>query len=112
MLALREMVHHATRSAIFSSVILPTTYAAFVLATIIQLAMSITEIEQRCNVLRHDLKVWEKRFAAENNGQKAGRDDIKANEDICMHAIRKESSLVTHQLQRTNTKSTTNFEPN
>jgi hypothetical protein len=48
--------------------------------------MSVTEIEQRCNVLRNDLKLWEKKFAAQNNGRKAGRDDIKANEDICMHA--------------------------
>jgi hypothetical protein len=46
--------------------------------------MSIHEIEQRCNVLRQDLKVWEKTFAAQNNGQKAGRDDIKANAEICM----------------------------
>jgi hypothetical protein len=46
--------------------------------------MSIDEIEQRCNVLRQDLKVWEKTFAAQNNGQKAGRDDIKANAEICM----------------------------
>ncbi|KAF2819784.1 hypothetical protein CC86DRAFT_449813 [Ophiobolus disseminans] len=44
--------------------------------------MSITEIEDRCNVLRLDLKVWEKKFAAQNNGRKAGRDDIKANENI------------------------------
>ena len=48
--------------------------------------MSITEIEQRCNVLRYDLKVWETKFTAQNQGRKAGRDDIKANEEICMHA--------------------------
>jgi len=48
--------------------------------------MSITDIEERCNVLRQDLKVWEKKFAAQNNGRKAGRDDIKANDEICMHA--------------------------
>jgi hypothetical protein len=47
--------------------------------------MSVTEVEQRCNVLRNDLKVWEKKFAAQNNGRKAGRDDIKANEEICTH---------------------------
>ena len=47
--------------------------------------MSNTEIEQRCNVLRHDLKAWEKKFAAENEGRKAGRDDIKANAEICMY---------------------------
>lgn len=47
--------------------------------------MSNDEIEQRCNTLRQDLKVWEKKFAAENQGRKAGRDDIKANAEICMH---------------------------
>ncbi|KAF2031057.1 hypothetical protein EK21DRAFT_64140 [Setomelanomma holmii] len=44
--------------------------------------MSITNIEQRCNVLRNDLKIWEKTFAAQHGGRKAGRDDIKANEEI------------------------------
>ncbi|KAF1848535.1 uncharacterized protein K460DRAFT_375387 [Cucurbitaria berberidis CBS 394.84] len=44
--------------------------------------MSISEMEQRCNVLRQDLKVWEKHFAAANHGQKAGRDDIKADAEI------------------------------
>lgn len=44
--------------------------------------MSNTEFEQRCNVLRQDLKVWEKNFAAQNEGRKAGRDDIKANSEI------------------------------
>jgi hypothetical protein len=48
--------------------------------------MSITEAEQRCNELRNDLKIWEKNFAAQNDGRKAGRDDIKANEEICTHA--------------------------
>jgi hypothetical protein len=102
----------ATRSAIFNIVIIPTTSAAFVPTTIIQLAMSVTEIEQRCNILRHDLKVWEKKFAAENNGQKAGRDDIKANDDICMHVIWNISGPSAYRLQRTNTKSTTSFESN
>ncbi|KAF1945795.1 hypothetical protein EJ02DRAFT_368660 [Clathrospora elynae] len=44
--------------------------------------MSKDETEQRCNVLRQDLKVWEKKFAAQNEGRKAGRDDIKANAEI------------------------------
>ncbi|KAI4914659.1 DNA replication regulator sld2 [Alternaria incomplexa] len=44
--------------------------------------MSNDEIEQRCTVLRQELKVWEKKFATENNGRKAGRDDIKANAEI------------------------------
>ncbi|KAF3053065.1 regulatory particle non-ATPase [Didymella keratinophila] len=41
--------------------------------------MSITEHEQRCNALRNDLKAWEKQFAAQHNGKKAGREDIKAD---------------------------------
>ncbi|KAJ8110266.1 hypothetical protein OPT61_g6841 [Boeremia exigua] len=41
--------------------------------------MSITELEQRCNTLRNDLKAWEKQFAAQHNGKKAGREDIKAD---------------------------------
>ncbi|KAG9190298.1 hypothetical protein G6011_08386 [Alternaria panax] len=44
--------------------------------------MTNDEIDQRCNELRHGLKAWEKKFAAENNGRKAGRDDIKANVEI------------------------------
>ncbi|KAF2134665.1 hypothetical protein P153DRAFT_419312 [Dothidotthia symphoricarpi CBS 119687] len=44
--------------------------------------MSNTEIEQRCNVLRNDLKAWEKKFASQNNGKKAGRGDIKADATI------------------------------
>jgi 26S proteasome regulatory subunit N12 len=51
--------------------------------------MSITELEQRCNALRNDLKAWEKQFAAQHNGKKAGRDDIKADAIICMHATRR-----------------------
>jgi hypothetical protein len=67
--------------------------------------MSITEAEQRCNVLRNDLKIWEKKFAAQNDGRKAGRDDIKANEEICTRATRQllEDSWLTNsskQIQR------------
>jgi hypothetical protein len=47
--------------------------------------MSNTELEQRCNTLRIDLKVWEKKFAATHQGRKAGRGDIKADVTICMH---------------------------
>jgi hypothetical protein len=35
-------------------------------------------------VLRQELKVWEREFAAGNNGQKAGREDIKQNSHIGM----------------------------
>lgn len=64
--------------------------------------MSVTEIEQRCNALRNDLKIWEKTFAAQNGGRKAGRDDIKANEDICTHADLAvlSSSRLTHYSQQ------------
>lgn len=48
--------------------------------------MSVTELEQRCNTLRNDLKAWEKQFAAQNNGKRAGREDIKADAIICTHA--------------------------
>ncbi|KAF2878114.1 DNA replication and checkpoint protein-domain-containing protein [Massariosphaeria phaeospora] len=44
--------------------------------------MDNTEMEQRCNSLRLDLKAWEKKFALQHNGRKAGRDDIKANATI------------------------------
>lgn len=33
-------------------------------------------------VLRQELKVWEREFAAGNNGRKAGREDIKQNSHI------------------------------
>jgi 26S proteasome regulatory subunit N12 len=48
--------------------------------------MSITELEMRCDALRNDLKSWEKQFAAQNSGRRAGREDIKADAIICMHA--------------------------
>ena len=35
-------------------------------------------------VLRQELKVWEKEFAADNGGRKAGRDDIKQHPSIGM----------------------------
>lgn len=53
-----------------------------------QHTMSITEYEQRCTVLRNDLKAWEKEFTAQHNGKKAGREDIKADAVICTHATR------------------------
>lgn len=34
--------------------------------------------------LRQELKDWEREFAAGNNGQKAGREDIKQNSHIGM----------------------------
>ncbi|KAF1979449.1 hypothetical protein BU23DRAFT_445748 [Bimuria novae-zelandiae CBS 107.79] len=41
--------------------------------------MNNTEIEERCNALRLDLKTWEKKFSAAHDGRKAGREDIKAD---------------------------------
>lgn len=34
--------------------------------------------------LRHELKAWEKSFAAANGGRKAAKDDIKKDATICM----------------------------
>lgn len=46
--------------------------------------MSETQIVAATRVaeLRNDLKRWEKLFAEQNGGRKAGRDDIKAHVDI------------------------------
>ncbi|KAF2739374.1 DNA replication regulator SLD2 [Polyplosphaeria fusca] len=44
--------------------------------------MDTNELEQRSAILRQDLKVWEKQFASEHRGRKAGRDDIKSNATI------------------------------
>jgi hypothetical protein len=40
------------------------------------------ELTERLNTLRAELKIWEKKFASENNGHKASREDIKKNPDI------------------------------
>lgn len=40
------------------------------------------ELQDQCATLRLELKAWEKDFAADNAGRKAGREDIKANADI------------------------------
>lgn len=39
-------------------------------------------LQQKSVLLRQDLKVWEKQFSTDNEGRKAGREDIKANPDI------------------------------
>ncbi|KAH7064696.1 DNA replication/checkpoint protein [Macrophomina phaseolina] len=39
-------------------------------------------LADQCNAIRVDLKAWEKEFAKSNGGRKAGRADIKANQDI------------------------------
>ena len=58
----------------------------FLHITTLHFAMNNMEFEQRCNALRLDLKTWEKKFSAANDGRKAGREDIKADATICMHA--------------------------
>lgn len=40
------------------------------------------ELKERSNVLRAELKKWEKEFASANDGRKASRDDIKKNSEI------------------------------
>lgn len=40
------------------------------------------ELTQRSSELRVKLKLWEKEFAAANDGKKASREDIKNNPDI------------------------------
>jgi len=40
------------------------------------------ELTQKSNSLRTELKLWEKNFAAANNGQKASREDIRKNPEI------------------------------
>jgi DNA replication regulator SLD2 len=39
-------------------------------------------LTERSNILRAELKLWEKTFTAANNGHKASRDDIKQHPDI------------------------------
>lgn len=39
-------------------------------------------LTDQSNVLKKDLKAWEKSFAASNNGKKASRDDIKQHPEI------------------------------
>lgn len=41
-----------------------------------------SELNDRCTILRQELKIWEKEFAAAHGGRKAGREDIKANATI------------------------------
>ena len=43
------------------------------------------ELLERSQNLRVELKEWERAFAAANNGQKAGRHDIKKNGSIGMN---------------------------
>lgn len=37
---------------------------------------------EQSKILRQELKVWERDFAASNGGRKAGRDDIKQHPTI------------------------------
>jgi hypothetical protein len=42
------------------------------------------QLQKQLTVLRQELKVWEREFAAANGGRKAGRDDIKHHPSIGM----------------------------
>jgi len=46
-------------------------------------------LEQKSVQIRQELKVWEKQFSTDNEGRKAGREDIKANSSIgtCIHSL-------------------------
>jgi hypothetical protein len=44
--------------------------------------ISREELTERSNTLKVELKVWEREFAAANNGTKASREDIKNNPEI------------------------------
>jgi len=39
-------------------------------------------LDEQISLLRQELKVWEKSFAAQNGGRKAGREDIKRDPAI------------------------------
>jgi hypothetical protein len=71
--------------------------------------MSITELEIRCDTLRNDLKSWEKEFAAQHNGKRAEREDIKADAIICEHAhdCRPHFAITADCSQLRNTRNTT-----
>jgi hypothetical protein len=42
------------------------------------------KVQKQLTILRQELKVWEREFAAANGGRKAGRDDIKHHPSIGM----------------------------
>jgi len=42
------------------------------------------KVQKQLTILRQELKVWEREFAAANGGRKAGRDDIKHTPSIGM----------------------------
>lgn len=48
---------------------------------------SRTEVTNQATTLRAELKVWEKEFASNHGGKKAGREDIKQNPDIGRYAL-------------------------
>lgn len=59
--------------------------------------MSIVKAEElldRSQSLRAELKAWERQFAASNQGQKAGREDIKKNAEIGTDHVRAPQRLL------------------
>jgi hypothetical protein len=60
---------------------------------------------ERSNALRQELKIWEREFAAANNGRKAAREDIKQNPEIgsaspCIAHISFSDMLHSPEIQR------------
>ena len=61
---------------------------------------------EQSNLLRQELKAWEREFAAANDGRKAGREDIKQNPAIGME-IDWSREHADSRLQHKSTKNTT-----
>ena len=75
------------------------------------MSTSNSDLNERCTTLRQELKLWEKQFAADHEGRKAGREDIKANAAICKrHGLPFLPALYpAYQVQRKSTKNTIRF---
>jgi hypothetical protein len=74
-------------------------------------AMDNSELERHSYALRQELKSWEKNFSIQHAGRKAGRDDIKADAAICMHATTAfYCTSLANIIQLKNTKSTAKSE--
>ena len=53
-----------------------------IIIKIVRHSVMATVQDEQLAVLRQELKIWEKTFAAENGGRKAGREDIKRDGGI------------------------------
>ena len=52
------------------------------------------KLTQESIALRHELKAWEREFAATHDGGKASREDIKQNPEIGRHATILSKSII------------------